>query len=209
MLKKININSLVAKGLEDTKATIYIQNTTRIILSRLILKDMMYYINIWRLVRGYSGLGHRSHSNNKSNKKLKVINQYRVQQFYQLFGRKKRDIFSTLILAEYNNRLWFIMWNQEWLMGSLFLLQLLKKGKGKVKFDPNLLAKNIVTGLFPKKKKKKHNVAKKKVILVVTVGLPVLFSLYLYNYKNNYKLPFELTIPDTTRRKMAKKKKKK
>ena len=42
-----------------------------------------------------------------------------------------------------------------------------------------------------------------------TIGLPILFSLYLYNYKNKYRLPFELSIPDESRRKMARKGKKK
>ena len=44
-----------------------------------------------------------------SNKKNKIILMFRVQQFYKLFGKKRRDIFPTLILAEYTNRLWFIV----------------------------------------------------------------------------------------------------
>jgi hypothetical protein len=81
------------------------------------------------------------------------------------------------------------------------------KNQHKVSFDPQLLAKNIVTGLAKKKKKKKHNTAKKKILMVVTIGLPILFSLYFYNYQDNYKLPFTLMIPDESRRKMGKKKK--
>lgn len=57
------------------------------------------------------------------------------------------------------------------------------------------------------KKKKKHNTAKKKIIAVATIGLPILFSLYLYNYKD-YKFPFKLVIGDDTRKKMGKKQKK-
>lgn len=155
MLKKVNRDALIQNQIVDTKSLTITLPSNKIILSRLILKDMMYYINIWRLIRGYSSYGHRSHSNNKSNKKNKIINNFRLQQFYILFGRKKRDIFSILILAEYNNRLWFIMWNSEWAHGTIFLLRLLQKSKGKVKFDPNLLSKNIITGLQKKKKKKK------------------------------------------------------
>lgn len=44
--------------------------------------------------------------------------------------------------------------------------------------------------------------------MVVTIGLPILFSLYFYNYQDKYKLPFTLTIPDESRRKMGKKSKK-
>lgn len=209
MLKKVNTNEIIRKNLLQTKTHILPLKHTQIVTSKLIIKDMMFYLKIWRLVRGYSSLGHRTHSNNKSNKKTKIINQFRLQQFYQLFGRKKRDIFPVLILAEYNNRLWFVMWNREWMMGKVFLFRLLAKNKNKAKFDPHLLSKNIVTGLIKVKKKKKHNTAKKKIIMVVTIGLPILFSLYLYNYKNKYRLPFELSIPDESRRKMARKGKKK
>jgi hypothetical protein len=66
-----------------------------------------------------------------------------------------------------------------------------------------------VTGVVKTKKKKKHNVAKKKAILVITIGLPLLFSKYLYTQKPDRILPFKLVIPDESRRKMGKKKKKK
>jgi hypothetical protein len=128
-------------------------NDSKNILGILILKDMMYFMKIWRQVRGYSSNGQRSHSNNKSNKKNKLINKFRLQQFYQLFGRKKRDIFPILILAEYNNRLWFLNWQYEWFQGHNFIIDLAQKNKLKVKFDPNLLAKNIITGVKKKKKK--------------------------------------------------------
>jgi hypothetical protein len=58
-----------------------------------------------------------------------------------------------------------------------------------------------------KKKKKKNNVAKKKAIMIGTIGLPVLFSLYLYQYTRDHKLPFNIFIPDESRKKMGKKKK--
>lgn len=58
------------------------------------------------------------------------------------------------------------------------------------------------------KKKKKHNTAKKKIIMVGTVGLPVFFSRYIYLKNVKPALPFGITIPDESRKKMAKKKKK-
>ena len=82
------------------------------------------------------------------------------------------------------------------------------KNKNIVKFDPQLLSKNVVTGVPSVKKKKKHNTAKKKPIAAATIGLPILFSLFLYNYKNVYKFPFKLVIGDDARKKMGKKQKK-
>jgi hypothetical protein len=86
---------------------------------------------------------------------------------------------------------------------------LANKNRKLVKFDPSLLSKNIITGVKKEKKKKKHNAAKKKIILVATIGLPVLFSMYLYNYKDKYRLPFKLVISEESRKKMGKKKKNK
>jgi uncharacterized membrane protein len=90
----------------------------------------------------------------------------------------------------------------------MFILTLALKGKGRVKFDPQLTAKNIVTGVRSERKKKKHNVAKKKNLLVATIGLPLLFTKYFYNNIIDKKVPFKLVIPDDSRRKMGKKKKK-
>lgn len=208
MLIKNNINSEISLNLKDTKHEVIKINNKNTILSWLIIKDMLFYAKIWRQVRGYSSNNQRTHSNNKTQKRCKTIAMFRLQQFYRLFGKKRRDIFPSLILAEYNNRLWYIMWYFEWLQGKLLLFRLLIHGKNKVKFDPQLLSKNIVTGVKKIKKKKKHNAAKKKEILAVTIGLPILFSLYLYNYKNLYKLSYALIIPEESRRKMGKKGKK-
>jgi uncharacterized membrane protein len=70
------------------------------------------------------------------------------------------------------------------------------------------LSKNVVTGIKVSKKKKKHNTAKKKILLVATVGLPILFSMYIYNHKNVFSLPFKIVISEEVRKKMGKKKKK-
>ena len=169
---------------------------------------MMFYIKIWRQIKGYSSNGQRSHSNNKGNKKNKLLLSFRVKQFYTMFGRKKRDIFPTLVVAEYNNRLWKVMWYLQWYEASMFILMLALKGKGRVKFDPQLTAKNIVTGVQSKRKKKKHNAAKKKNLSVATIGLPILFTNYLYNNIIDKEVPFKLSIPDDSRRKMGKKNKK-
>ena len=209
MLKKINRNWEIRKNLKLTNLKQKNIQTENYQLSNLILKDMMFFLKIWRIIKGYSSNGQRSHSNNKGNKKNKKIFLYRVQQFYQMFGRKRRDIFPTLITAEYTNRLWFLVWINKWMEAKLFAYKLALKSKKGTKFDPQLIAKNIVTGVPKIRKKKKHNVAKKKILLVVTIGLPVLFSRYLYTLKPDRELPFILMIPDESRRKMGKKKRKK
>jgi len=184
-------------------------NYYKYIVANLVFKDMMFFTQVWRQVKGYSKNNQRSHSNNKNNKKKKLLNNYRLQQFYKLFGRKRRDIFPTLIIAEYTNRLWYIIWYSEWRQAWEFVVNTALKNRKSIKLDPHLLSKNIITGVKKIKKKKKHNVAKKKIILVATIGLPVLFSMYLYNYKDKYVLPFKIVMSDDTRKKMGKKKKKK
>jgi hypothetical protein len=183
-------------------------NFYKYLTANLVFKDMMFFTQTWRQVKGYSKNNQRTHSNNKNNKKKKLLNTYRLQQFYKLFGRKRRDIFPTLIIAEYTNRLWYLIWYAEWYQAWIFIVHLAQKNRKIVKFDPQLLSKNIITGVRKIKKKKKHNASKKKIILVATIGLPVLFSMYIYNYKNKYDLPFKLTISEDSRKKMGKKKKK-
>lgn len=196
------INDSKALQLEFERYNFY-----KYMTANLVFKDMMFFTQTWRQIKGYSKNNQRTHSNNKTNKKKKLLNSYRLQQFYKLFGRKRRDIFPTLIIAEYTNRLWYLIWYHEWFQAWNFITQLASKNRKIVKFDPQLLSKNIITGVKKIKKKKKHNVAKKKIILVATIGLPILFSMYLYNYKNIYNLPFKLVMSEETRKKMGKKKK--
>lgn len=184
-------------------------NIHKYMTANIVFKDMMFFVQTWRQVKGYSKNNQRTHSNNKNNKKKKLLNNYRLQQFYKLFGRKRRDIFPTLIIAEYTNRLWYLIWYSEWHQAWIFIVNLAQKNRKSVKFDPQLLSKNVITGVKKQKKKKKHNTAKKKNILVATIGLPILFSMYLYNYKNKYSLPFKLLISEESRKKMGKKKKQK
>ena len=207
MVKQYTKYNEMQNLIKQTKTEIEIYNVHKYSTAILIFKDMLFYLQIWRQAKGYSKNNQRTHSNNKTNKKRKVINSFRLQQFYRLFGRKRRDIFPTLIIAEYTNRLWYLVWYEQWVFAWVFICNLAEKNKGIVKFDPQLIAKNAVTGVPSTKKKKKHNTAKKKIIAVATIGLPVLFSLYLYNYKE-YKFPFKLVIGDDTRKKMGKKQKK-
>jgi len=156
MLKKINPNSEIQSNLKQIIFEKIQINQKKYILATMILNDMIYMLHVWRQIKGYSSNGQRTHSNNKSNKKVKILNNYRLQQFYLMFGKKRRDIFPNLIIAEYTNRLWILNWYYEWLDGLSFLLYLSSRNKGIVKIDPALLAKNIITGWKKKKKKKKN-----------------------------------------------------
>jgi len=153
MLKKINTNSEIRNNLKQTKTEIDVFSHKKYILATMVLNDMIYLLQIWRQIKGYSSNGQRSHSNNKNNKKIKLLNSYRLQQFYDMFGKKRRDIFPTIIIAEYTNRLWILNWYVEWVNGLKFILFLASNNKGTVKIDPALLAKNIITGWKKKKKK--------------------------------------------------------
>jgi len=40
-----------------------------------------------------------------TSKKNKLLLNFRVQQYFKMFGQKSRNIYPTLVKAEYNNRL--------------------------------------------------------------------------------------------------------
>ena len=44
-------------------------NHYKYIVANLVFKDMMFFTQVWRQVKGYSKNNQRSHSNNKNNKK--------------------------------------------------------------------------------------------------------------------------------------------
>lgn len=154
MLKNYNINNEINFLYNKFNFDKFYYNFHKYMTADLVFKDMMFLIQTWRQVKGYSKNNQRTHSNNKTNKKTKLLNKYRLQQFYKLFGRKRRDIFPTLIIAEYTNRLWFLIWQDEWKNAWQFIVYVAAKNRKIIKLDPYLLSKNVVTGVFVKKKKK-------------------------------------------------------
>ena len=94
MLKKYNTNQIILNDFYKFKILKHFYNINKYIIAILIFKDMMLYTQIWRQIRGYSKNNQRSHSNNKNNKKIKLINKFRLKQFYKLFGKKRRDIYG-------------------------------------------------------------------------------------------------------------------
>lgn len=58
----------------------------------------------WRQSQGWGSHGQRSHANNKTNKRTKILVNYRLEQFFTLFGKRKRNIYPTLVKGEYVNK---------------------------------------------------------------------------------------------------------
>lgn len=78
---------------------------SELVVLNLLLKDLNNHNKSWRGVKGYPVNGQRSHGNANNCKKNKYLAHFRLEQFYQLFGHKKRNIYPTLIAAEYVNKL--------------------------------------------------------------------------------------------------------
>jgi hypothetical protein len=176
------------------------------LVSYLVLLDMLSIMKMWRHVKGYPANGQTTYTNANSSNKNKLLVNYRLNQFYVIFGKKKRNIFPTLIQAEYNNRLWFYMWRDEWFQGLQFLLSLVNPNKQSIPFDPVHLAKGQTNGYD-----RVGNAAKigksKKITKQGTIGVPIFFSRFIYADILPESFPFKLSISDDSRRKMGKKKK--
>lgn len=179
-----------------------------IILSRLFCLDLIHSNRVWRFIKGYPTLGQRTHSNSKNAKKNKLLNNYRLNQFFNLFGHKKRNIYPTLIIGEYTNRLWAYNWTHEWYEARLFLFRLIKPKTNKVPLDPSSLAKNFTNGYTRTGQASKLGKSK-KITQVGTIGYPIFFSRWLYYDVAPKEFAYKIWISDTDRKKMGKKKKKK
>lgn len=173
-----------------------------------VCKDMLNLINMWRQVRGYPQNGSTTHTNAKTSKKNKILYYYRLEQFYKLFGKKKRNIYPTLIKAEYNNRLWHNVWYTEWLQGYYFSLRMLKNSKSYTMFNPTLLAGNQTNGYTRINKASKIGKSK-KITKVFTIGVPLFFTRFMYYDIIPSGFPERLTLKDDVNKSLGKKLKRK
>jgi hypothetical protein len=172
----------------------------------LVFWDMLFLLKVWRHIKGYPSNGQSKRTNGHNSKKNKTLLNFRLEQFYGLFGKKRRNIFPTLIQAEYNNRLWFFMWHFEWLQGEQFLFSLVNQKKQIIPFDPVNLAKGQTNGYIRTGKAAKIGKAK-KITKQGTIGAPLFFSKLIYAEYLPESFPYRLTIGDELRRKMGKKRK--
>lgn len=148
-------------------------------LANCVLKDMIHLTLCWRQIRGYPQGGNTTHTNASNSKKTKILFNFRVQQFFKLFGKKSRNIYPTLIKAEYTNRLWYYNWPIEWEQSYRFALRMIFAGQKAGSFNPALLATNQVNGFTRIGKAAKLSKAK-KLTKVFTLGAPLLFTRYIY-----------------------------
>lgn len=174
------------------------------LVSYLVFIDMLQLLKTWRYIKGYPANGQTTYTNAHNSKKNKVLLNFRLDQFYTLFGKKKRNIFPTLIQAEYNNRLWYNMWFFEWLQATQFVFSLVNPKKQTIPFDPVNLAKGQTNGYI-----RIGNAAKigkaKKITKQCTIGVPLFFTRYIYADLLPAEFPYKLTIADDLRKKMGKK----
>ncbi len=177
-------------------------------VAHLVLLDMLGLIKMWRHIKGYPANGQTTYTNANSCKKNKTLVTFRLDQFYALFGKKRRNIFPTLIQAEYNNRLWHNLWYLEWAQGTQFVFSLVNPNKQTIPFDPVSLAKGQTNGFVRVGNASKIGKAK-KITKQCTIGVPVFFSKYIYAELLPAIFPYRLTIADDLRKRMGKKGKKK
>lgn len=173
-------------------------------VGHLVLLDMLLVLKMWRHIRGYPVNGQTTYTNANSSKKNKTLLNFRLDQFYSLFGKKKRNIFPTLIQAEYTNRLWHNLWFLEWAQGTQFVFSLVNPNKQTIPFDPVSLAKGQTNGYV-----RVGNAAKigkaKKITKQCTIGVPLFFTRYIYAELLPAVFPYRLLIADDLRKKMGKK----
>lgn len=169
---------------------------------------MLNLHKMWRHVKGYPANGQTTYTNANNAKKNKILLNMRLEQFYNQFGKKRRNIFPTLIQAEYNNRLWFYMWPYEWKQGQKFLLELVNPGKQSIPFDPVNLARGQTNGYVRVGAASKLGKSK-RITKQGTIGLPIFFTKYIYADLLPEAFPYKLSIADDLRKKMGKKNKRK
>lgn len=176
-------------------------------IAQLLFLEFKNFIRTWRRIKNYPINGQSTHTNAKMVRKNKILLNFRVNQFFQLFGVKKRNIYPTLIIAEYTNKLWCEIWLIEWLEARQYVLSLIKPKAKILFFDPVNLAKNITTGYTRYGAAAKVG-KKKKNLNTATIGLPIFFSRFLYYENIPRGFPVKLNLTDEDRRKMGKKSKK-
>lgn len=174
----------------------------------VLLRDMIHSIDVWRQIRGYPKTGSTTYTNAKSSRKNKIFFNYRLEQFYFMFGQKKRNVYPTLIKAEYNNRLWYYNWFREWTQASFFVLRCLNSKGGSNLFNPAILAQNQTNGYTRVGKAAKIGKAK-KLTKMFTLGVPVLFTRYIYWEKLPEGFLYKLVLRDEVNKKLSKKSKRK
>lgn len=168
-----------------------------------LFKDMIHLVCMWRQIRGYPQGGNTTHTNSNTSKKNKLLLNFRIQQFFKMFGQKSRNIYPTLIKAEYNNRLWYYNWYNEWYQASIFAKRMAYAGNKAGIFNPVLLASNQTNGYKRFGKASKIGKAK-KLVKLYTLGVPLLFARFIYWSKTPRGFP-KIQLKDEVNKRLGKK----
>lgn len=120
-----------------------------------------------------------------------------------MFGQKKRNIYPTLVKAEYNNRLWYYNWFFEWLQSYVFAKRMAILGNRAGVFNPVLLAGNQTNGYKRYGKAAKIGKAK-KLTKLYTIGVPFLFARFIYFSSTPRGFP-KITLKDEVSKRLGKK----
>ena len=205
--KNIYINTLKLLNNKDDiynhKNIFYIERE----LLNLRIKDMMFLIKTIRQIKGLPSNSQSTRTNARSCKKNKKLLEFKLNLYYKWFGIPKRNIYPTLIQGEYYNKLWYLMWNIEWLQGKYFLMSLATK-KETVALDIINLARGQTNGYVRVGAASKLGKAK-KITNIGTVGVPLFFSYFFLKKIKSSEFPYLITIDNESRKKMGKKFKRK
>lgn len=180
----------------------FLVKETREVVNCLI-KDMIHLTMMWRHIRGYPQGGNTTHTNSNTSKKNKLLLNFRINQFHKYFGQKKRDIYPTLVKAEYTNRLWFHNWYAEWKQAFYFSFLMIIRGQKAGIFNPVLLAGHQTNGYVREGKAAKISKAK-RLVKVCTIGVPIFFTRFIYLPKKPKGFP-RITLKDEVNKKLGKK----
>lgn len=172
-------------------------------IANLLFKDMTHLTLIWRQIKGYPQGGNTTHTNAQTAKKNKLLLNYRITQFFAMFGKKSRNIYPTLVKAEYTNRLWMYNWTYEYAQAATFALKMAEAGHKTGAFNPALMAANQVNGFKREGAASKIGKAK-QLTKVYTLGVPPLFAKYIYLTKTPIDFP-RITLKDDVNKQLGKK----
>ena len=175
-------------------------------ITQLVFWDMLALYKAWRHLKGYPVNGQRTWSNGKSCTKNNVtLKQYRLKQFQQNFGVKRKISYVMLIQAEATNRLWLKTWPAEWLQGHYHAIKSKSRKGFTIPIDLTNLANSITTGYLRKGQAEKWNKSK-KALKTVTIGLPVFFSRFFFSNSKKKHFKYQLTLLQPAQHRAIKKK---
>lgn len=161
-------------------------------LAYLLFWDMLALYKAWRHCRGYPVNGQRTWSNGKSaSKNNTALKAFRLKQFKEAFGARRKTSYAMVIQAEIINRLWLKTWPAEWLQGHLHAIKSKSRKSFNIPIDLANLARGVTTGYLRRGQAAKWNKSK-KALRTVTIGLPIYFSRFFFGNTKRRHFKYQL-----------------